>query len=151
MPDVVNIANAPGFRLDPETMNITMNRGDTGAFFVKLTRKGGDAWTDEDRALFTIKNQQGETVMQRIYRLDDQWGIGDGTVLIEFHNDDTDQWASGAYSTELRFDISPIWQGTAPTARCVNALTSSAKMVEGAIVRTKIQSTLTIDGVLGDI
>ena len=101
--------------------------------------------------MFTVRDGAGEIVLQRIYRLDDQWEIGDGTVLIEFHNDDTDQWTSGAYSTELRFDISPVWQGTAPTARCVNALTSSAKMVEGAIVRTKIQSTLTIDGVLGDI
>ena len=139
------------FNVNLETMEIKMHAGDTGSFKVHAERGSGDAWTDEDRMLFTVRDGVGEIVLQRIYRLDDQWGIGDGTVLIEFHNDDTDQWASGAYSTELRFDISPIWQGTAPTARCVNALTSSAKMVEGAIVRTKIQSTLTIDGVLGDI
>ena len=139
------------FNVNLETMEIKMHAGDTGSFKVHAERGSGDAWTDEDRMLFTVRDGVGEIVLQRIYRLDDQWGIGDGTVLIEFHNDDTDQWASGAYSTELRFDISPIWQGTAPTARCVNALTSSAKMVEGAIVRTKIQSTLTIDGVLGNI
>ena len=139
------------FNVNLETMEIKMHAGDTGSFKIHAERGSGDAWTDEDRMLFTVRDGAGEIVLQRIYRLDDQWDIGDGTVLIEFHNDDTDQWASGAYSTELRFDISPIWQGTAPTARCVNALTSSAKMVEGAIVRTKIQSTLTIDGVLGDI
>ena len=139
------------FNVNLETMEIKMHAGDTGSFKVHAERGSGDAWTDEDRMLFTVRDGAGEIVLQRIYRLDDQWDIGDGTVLIEFHNDDTDQWASGTYSTELRFDISPIWQGTAPTARCVNALTSSAKMVEGAIVRTKIQSTLTIDGVLGDI
>lgn len=139
------------FNVNLETMEIKMHAGDTGSFKVHAERGSGDAWTDEDRMLFTVRDGAGEIVLQRIYRLDDQWEIGDGTVLIEFHNDDTDQWASGAYSTELRFDISPIWQGTAPTARCVNALTSSAKMVEGAIVRTKIQSTLTINGVLGDI
>ena len=139
------------FNVNLETMEIKMHAGDTGSFKVHAERGSGDAWTDEDRMLFTVRDGVGEIVLQRIYRLDDQWGIGDGTVLIEFHNDDTDQWASGAYSTELRFDISPIWQGTAPTARCVNALTSSAKMVEGAIVRTKIQSTLTIDGVRGNI
>lgn len=139
------------FNVNLETMEIKMHAGDTGSFKVHAERGSGDAWTDADRMLFTVRDGAGEIVLQRIYRLDDQWEIGDGTVLIEFHNDDTDQWASGAYSTELRFDISPIWQGTAPTARCVNALTSSAKMVEGAIVRTKIQSTLTIDGVLGDI
>ena len=71
---------------------------------------------------------------------------------MEFHNDDTDQWEAGTYSTELRFDVSPIWDGTAPTARCVNALSpGTPKMVEGSIVRTTIQSTLTISGVLGDI
>ena len=139
------------FNVNLETMEIKMHAGDTGSFKVHAERGSGDAWTDVDRMLFTVRDGAGEIVLQRIYRLDDQWEIGDGTVLIEFHNDDTDQWASGAYSTELRFDISPIWQGTAPTARCVNALTSSAKMVEGAIVRTKIQSTLTINGVLGDI
>ncbi len=152
MPDVVNIANAPGFRLDPETMNITMNRGDTGAFFVKLTRKGGDAWTDDDRALFTVKNQQGETVMQRIYRLDDQWEVGDGIFLVEFHNDDTDTWDTGDYAMEIRADISPIWDGTPPTARCVNALIAGTpRMIEGPIVRTVIHSTLKIEGIYGEI
>ena len=152
MPDVVNIANAPGFRLDPETMNITMNRGDTGAFFVKLTRKSGAAWTDKDRALFTIKNQQGETVMQRIYRLDDQWEVGDGIFLIEFHNDDTDQWDAGDYAMEIRGDISPVWSGTPPTARCVNALIAGTpRMIEGPIVRTVIHSTLKIEGIYGEI
>ena len=139
------------FSVNLETMEIKMHAGDTGSFKIHAERGSGDAWTDEDRMLFTVRDGAGEIVLQRIYRLDDQWDIGDGTVLVEFHNDDTDKWGNGTYSTELRFDISPVWQGTAPTARCVNALTASAKMVEGAIVRTKIQSTLTIDGVLGDI
>ena len=47
--------------------------------------------------------------------------------------------------------MSPIWSGTAPTARCVDALTAGVEMIEGAIVRTPIQSTLTIRGVLGKI
>ena len=89
--------------------------------------------------------------MQRWYRLDDQYDLGDGTVLVEFHNDDTDDWDAGTYNTELRFDVSPIWSGTAPTARCVDALTAGVEMIEGAIVRTPIQSTLTIRGVLGKI
>ena len=101
--------------------------------------------------LYTIRDQQGEIVLQRIYRLDDQWDLGDGVVLIEFHNDDTDDWDVGNYSTEVRFDVSPVWEGTAPTARCVNALTTDARMIEGSIVRTKIQSTLEIQGVLGKI
>lgn len=139
------------FKVNLDTMAIEMHQGDTGSFKIHAERESGEAWTEYDRALFTVKDGQGEIVMQRIYRLDDQWDLGDGTILVEFHNDDTDSWDPGQYSTELRFNVSPIWQGTAPTARCVNALTTSARMVEGSIVRTKIQSTLTISGVLGDI
>lgn len=152
MPDVVNISNTPGFKLDPETMNITMNKGDTGSFFVKLTRKSGASWTDDDRALFTVRNQQGVIVMQRIYRLDDQWEVGDGIFLVEFHNDDTDTWDTGDYGMEIRADISPIWEGTPPTGRCVNALAAGTpRMIEGPIVRTVIHSTLKIEGIYGEI
>ena len=151
MPDPVNIANTPGFKLEPATMNITMNRGDTGAFFVKATRESGNAWTEDDRALFTVRNGQGVIVMQRIYRLDDQWEVGDGIFLVEFDNDDTDEWELGDYSMELRFDVDPVWEGTVPTARCVNALQTSSRMVEGPIVRTVIHATLRLEAVYGDI
>lgn len=146
------MAEATGFRVDLETMDINMNKGDTGSFKVNAARKSGTAWTEDDRMLFTVKSPQGAIVMQRIYRLDDQWNLGDGIVLIEFHNDDTDDWETGQYSMELRFDVSPVWDGTAPTARCVDALGSGVPhMIEGDIVRTVIQSTLTIEGVQGDI
>ena len=140
------------FSVDLTTMAITMHQGDTGSFKIGATRESGDEWTSADRMLFTVKNGQGEIVLQRIYRLDDQYDMGNGKVLVEFHNDDTDTWDAGTYSTELRFDVSPIWDGTAPTARCVNALSpGTPKMIEGSIVRTTIQSTLTISGILGDI
>ena len=140
------------FSVDLTTMAITMHQGDTGSFKIGATRESGDEWTSADRMLFTVKNGQGEIVLQRIYRLDDQYDMGNGKVLVEFHNDDTDTWDAGTYSTELRFDVSPIWDGTAPTARCVNALSpGTPKMIEGSIVRTTIQSTLTISGILGEI
>ena len=139
------------FDVNLATGKITMHAGDTGSFKMKGTRKSGEAWTEDDRMLFTVKDQSGEVVLQRIYRLDDQYDLGDGVVLIEFHNDDTDQWSPGEYSTEFRYNVTPVWNGTAPTARCVNALTAGVRMIEGSIVRTTIQSTLTIQGVLGDI
>lgn len=140
------------FNVNLDTMDIQMHRGDTGSFKIGATRGSGDEWTSADRMLMTVRNQAGEIVMQRIYRLDDRWGLGNGKVLIEFHNDDTDTWDSGQYPVELRFDVDPIWNGTAPTGRCVNALSpGTPMMIEGSIVRTVIQSTLTIDGVLGDI
>ena len=145
------MAEATGFRVDFETGDIKMNRGDTGSFWVHASRKSEEAWTADDRMLFTVKNGQGEIVMQRIYRLDDQWGQGDGFVLIEFHNDDTDQWETGTYNMERRYDVNPRWEGTAPDGRCVDALTASARMIEGDIVRTKFQGSLTIDNILGEV
>ena len=139
------------FKLDPDTMNITMHRGDTGAFFVGAERESGTAWTEDDRMLFTVMSPNGEIVMQRFYRLDDQWGVGDGICLVEFHNSDTDTWETGQYSMELRFDVDPVWEGTAPGGRCVDALTANARMVEGAVVRTEIHATLTINGIYGEI
>ena len=147
------MAEATGFRVDLETMEIRMNRGDTGSFKIGSERESGEAWTEDDRMLFTVRNGMGDIVMQRIYRLDDQWDLGDGKVLVEFHNDDTDKWEPGTYTTELRFNVSPIWDGSpVPAARCVDAMAPGVpKMIEGSIVRTVIQSTLTIDGVLGEI
>ena len=101
--------------------------------------------------LFTIKDPNGEIVIQRIYRLDDQYDLGDGTVLIEFHNGDTDGFMPGDYRMERRYNIAPVWQGTPSTARCVDALTSSAKMVEGVPVRTVFKGTLRIEDVDGRI
>ncbi len=139
------------FSVDLESMAITMHRGDTGSFKVHAERKSGESWTDDDRMIFTIKNQNGETVIQRFYRLDDQYDLGDGYVLIEFHNDDTDHLDNGQYAVELRFVISPVWDGTAPTGRCVDALTAGVKMVEGSVVRTVIQSSLEINDIYGEV
>ena len=140
------------FNVNLDTMEITMHAGDTGSFKIHGERETGEAWTEDDRMQLVVTNGQGEVVLWRIYRLDDQYDLGDGTVLVEFHNDDTDSWDPGDYATELRFDVSPIWDGTPSTARCVNALASGAvKMIEGSVVRTTIQSTLHIQGVLGKI
>ena len=130
---------------------ITMHAGDTGAFKIHASRKSGAAWTEDDRMLMTVKSGDGTIVMQRFYRLDDQWGLGDGVVQIEFHNDDTDTWEPGQYAMERRYDVNPRWNGTAPTGRCVNALTAGVRMIEGDIVRTKVQGTVTILGIHGEI
>ena len=145
------MANAPGFIHDKTTGNITMNRGDTGSFKVHCARKSGENWTENSRMLYTIRDANGEIVLQRIYRLDDAWGLGDGVVLIEFHNADTDTWADGEYQTERRYNVTPVWRGTAPTARCVDALTADAEMVEGVPVRTVFQGSLKIETVYGRI
>ena len=79
--------------------------------------------------------------------------LGDGVVLVEFHNDDTDSWENGQYSVERRYVIDPIWEGTAPTSRCADALTADARMVEGAIVRVPAtgHTTMVLDDIYGEV
>ena len=141
-----------GFIFHADTGDFEMYAGDTGSGIFHISRDSGDDWTSDARALFTVTSPGNDIVMQRIYRLDDQWDAGDGVVLIEFHNDDTDDWEAGTYQTERRYNVSPIWDGTPSTARCVDALAAgTAHMIEGVPVRTVFKGTLTIDGVSGRI
>lgn len=138
------------FHVNSTGTEITLHAGDTGAFKVKATRSSGEDWTSDDRMLLTIR-KDGEIVMQRFYRLDDDEGLGNGVVEIQFHNNDTDTWEPGSYEMERRYNINPRWNGTAPEGMCVNALTAGVRMVEGDVVRTAIQGTLTIQGIMGEI
>lgn len=139
-----------GFVFDKDTGNVRMYAGDTGSYKLHVTRESGEAWTEDARLLYTITGASG-IVIQRIYRLDDQYDLGDGWILIEFHNDDTDHLPTGQYQMERRYNVDPIWEGTPSTARCVDALTSSAKMVEGVPVRTVFQGTLQIEDIYGEV
>ena len=139
------------FNYNASATEITMHAGDTGAFKIKATRQSGEDWTEDDRMLFTIMNGGGDIVLQRFYRLDDDEGLGNGVVEIQFHNNDTDEWEPGTYTMERRYDVNPRWDGTPPEGMCVNALTAGVKMIEGDVVRTVVQGTLTIQGVLGKI
>ena len=141
------------FRIETDSMAITMHRGDTGAFIVSAARASGADWTENDRMIFSVSGPGGLKV-KRYYRLDEDRTSVDldpGKVLIEFHNDDTDKWEIGTYSTELRFVIDPVWDGTAPTDDMVNAITSDAHIIEGSGVRTVIQSSLTLNGIIGEV
>lgn len=138
------------FDVNKQTMAITMDQGDTGSFKFHAVKRSGAEWDERDRMLMTVTDPQGAIVMQRLYRMDDQWDLGDGWILIEFHNADTEN-LSGSYNVEIRFDLVPVWNGTAPTARCVDALTAGVRMTDGGVVRTKIRTTLTVNGVSGKI
>ena len=128
-----------------------MHRGDTGAFVVRCTRKTGTDWTEYDRMLFTVKNGNGEIVMQRLYRLDTD--LGNGVVEIQFHNNDTDSWKNGSYDTERRYIVNPRWEGTPPEGDCVNALTADARIVEGDVVRVpkKGPGQMTLSDIYGEV
>lgn len=96
------------FAVDDTTGKIEMNSGDTGDFFVDAARDDGEPFTEYDRAVFTINNAMGETVMERIYGLADA-DLGNGTVHVELSNDDTDDFTPGQYTYEFRFIVNPVW------------------------------------------
>ena len=140
-----------GFVFDKDTGNVRLYAGDTGSYKLHVTRESGEAWTEDARLLYTITGASG-IVIQRIYRLDDQYDLGDGWILIEFHNDDTDELDPGDYTIEGRANVDPVWDGTPSTARCVDALAAgAAHMIEGVPVRTLFKCTLHIDSVDGRI
>ena len=139
------------FKRDPLNGNITMHRGDTGAFRVLATRQSGEVWTEYDRMLFTVRDGNGEIKIQRIYRLDTE--LGNGRTEIQFHNNDTDQWENGTYNAERRYIVNPRWEGTPPEGDCVNALTAGARIVEGDVVRVpeKGQFIITLSDIYGEV
>ena len=125
------------FTIDPNTSAITMHKGDTGAYYATFTRSSGEAFGENDRAIYTVK--QGSTVkIEREYALDDD-ELGNGKILIAFRNSDTDTWAAGSYNTEIRIVINPVRSG--------------GQIVDGDVVRTitKSKSTLTILDVLKEV
>ena len=111
------------FSVDAAKGEIEMNVGDTGAFLCAGERDDGVDFTEDDRAVFTIKDATGEIRIERIYHLDDDDGLGNGVFLVEFHNDDTDHLDPGQYSWEVRFVVNPYYD-------------SEGKIVNGDIVWT---------------
>lgn len=132
------------FQIDHDTGVIVMHAGDTGAYKVRAVRQSGAAWTENDRMVFTIRNSSGVVMLQRYYRLDTE--AGNGVAIIQFHNADTDEWSAGTYQTERRYVVGAVWNGTAQTGDCVNALTIDSRIVDGVPVRIPdgAQSTITV-------
>ena len=96
--------------IDKNTMSVTMHKGDTGAFYVTLTRGSGLDYADGDVAIFEVA--LGEDILiHREYNLNpaepNDIELGDGKFLVSFANSDTDTWAEGSYDTEIRSVINP--------------------------------------------
>ena len=135
------------FQVNPNTGAITMHRGDTGSVLYSAERESGEPFGEDDVALYTITDSQKNTIRQDLYHLDDAT-LGNGNVLVQFHNSDTDQLPLGTYSTEIRYIINPRFEETV-----INGVTIR-KVVDGDIVRTPEplgQSTLTIKDVYGEV
>lgn len=98
------------FVVNEDTGAVEMNVGDTGAWFIDGALDNGDDFTEDDRAVFTIRDSSGEIVLERVYGLADE-DLGNGTIHVQLSNDDTDDWDPGSYTYEVRYVVNPYYSG----------------------------------------
>lgn len=116
--------------------NIRLSRGDTGA--MKVTAEAtlaGDPFTfgTDDRALFSIKNGQGEVVKEKVA------AMTDNEFTVYFLNSDTDRLAPGSYSWDVRYIIHPYYD-------------ASGRIVDGdQVITPKEPQTMNLLTVVGDV
>lgn len=115
---------------------ITLSRGDTGAINVTATATlDGSEFTfgSDDRALFSIKNANGEIIMQKAYQMTDN------AFTVYFLNSDTDTLAPGAFSWDVRYIIHPYYD-------------ADGKIIDGdQVITPKTPQTMTLLTVVGDV
>lgn len=126
--------------VDKNTMAVTMHKGDTGAYWVQVSLNSGEPFVDGDVAIYEV--WQGTTrKIHREFNLQPSspTGIeqGDGKFLVAFRNSDTDTWEAGTYNTEIRVSLNPV--------------RSDGRVVDGDLVRTIVQSVISILNVYIDI
>ena len=116
--------------------NITLSRGDTGAMRVKaIATLNGEAFTfgSDDRALFSIKNSQGEIVKEKVAELDNN------EFTVYFLNADTDGLSPTNYEWDVRYIIHPYYD-------------SNGRIVNGdQVITPKAPQTMQIMTVVGDV
>lgn len=116
--------------------NISLSRGDTGA--LKVTAQAtldGQAFTfgTDDRALFSIKNANGEIIMQKVCEMTDN------AFTVYFLNADTDSLSPGQYSWDVRYVIHPYYD-------------ASGRMINGdQVITPRAPMTMNLLTVVGDV
>lgn len=122
------------FNVDGYT--ITLSRGDTGALKVNATATlAGEAFTfgENDRALFSIKNANGEVIVQKAYQMTDN------SFVVYFMNADTESLSPGSLSWDVRYIIHPYYD-------------ESGKVVNGdQVITPKLPQTMNLLTVVGDV
>lgn len=115
---------------------INLSRGDTGALKVTATATlNGEPFTfgSDDRALFSIKNAQGEVVKEKIAAMENN------VFTVYFLNADTDSLAPGSYSWDVRYIINPYYN-------------DAGRIVDGdQVITPKEPQTMQLLTVVGDV
>lgn len=119
-----------------EGNTITLSRGDTGALRITATATlDGQPYTfgPDDRALFSIKNGQGEIVKEKVAAMENN------AFVVYFLNADTDSLSPSNYQWDVRYIIHPYYD-------------SEGRIIDGdQVITPKTPQTMTILPVVGDI
>ena len=119
-----------------EGYNINLSRGDTGALKVTATATlNGEPFTfgTDDRALFSIKNSQGEVVKEKVAQMTNN------QFTVYFLNADTDSLAPGPYEWDVRYVINPYYN-------------AAGRIVDGdQVITPKAPQTMQLLTVVGDV
>lgn len=119
-----------------EGYTITLSRGDTGALRITATATlDGQPFTfgEDDRALFSIKNGQGEIVKEKIAAMENN------SFVVYFLNADTESLSPSNYQWDVRYVIHPYYD-------------SEGRIIDGdQVITPKTPQTMTILTVVGDI
>lgn len=116
--------------------NIKLSRGDTGGLrVIAEATLGGEPFTfgPDDRALFSIKNGQGEIVKHKVAEM------SDNAFIVYFLNADTDSLAPASYSWDVRYIIHPYYD-------------SSGRIIDGdQVITPKEPQAMQLLTVVGDV
>ena len=120
-----------------EGYTITLSRGDTGAMKVSATATlNGEPFTfgENDRAIFSIKNGQGEVVKEKIAQMENN------SFMVYFLNADTDSLTPGqGYTWDVRYIINPYYN-------------AEGKIIDGdQVITPKAPMNMTLLTVVGDV
>lgn len=119
-----------------EGYTIILSRGDTGALRITATATlDGQPFTfgEDDRALFSIKNGQGEIVKEKVAAMENN------SFVVYFLNADTESLSPSNYQWDVRYVIHPYYD-------------SEGRIIDGdQVITPKTPQTMTILTVVGDI
>lgn len=99
---------------------VTLSRGDTGTLTIIAH---GYTFSDDDRAVFTVRNSVGTVVKEEVYELED------GTTFeAVFENNETDQLKPGSYKWDVRYVIQPYYDQGGRIISGAEVITPNAPM-----------------------
>ena len=86
---------------DVSGLRIVITQGDSG--LLTLRTRGNCAFTENDRAVFTVRKIGGGTMMTAVLTPDSE-----GQVQVPFLSRETELWRPGAYEWDVRYVLDAV-------------------------------------------